>query len=55
FFDNPAFTQDTLTRIPMGRVGQINEVTGAVVFLSSPAASLITGASLVIDGGWTAW
>ena len=55
FFDNPSFAQDTLGRIPMGRVGQMNEVTGAVVFLSSPAASLITGASLVIDGGWTAW
>lgn len=55
FFENPAFAQDTLQRIPMGRVGQMSEVTGAVVFLSSPAASLITGASLVIDGGWTAW
>ncbi len=55
FFENPDFTKDTLQRIPMGRVGQMNEVTGAVVFLSSPAASLITGASLVIDGGWTAW
>jgi NAD(P)-dependent dehydrogenase (short-subunit alcohol dehydrogenase family) len=55
FFENPAFTNDTLGRIPMGRVGQMSEVSGAVVFLSSPAASLITGASLVIDGGWTAW
>lgn len=55
FFENQAFKDDTLGRIPMGRVGRMSEVTGAVLFLASPAASLITGASLVIDGGWTAW
>lgn len=41
-------------RIPLGRVGQPDEVANAIVFLASPAAALITGTSLVIDGGWTA-
>lgn len=54
FFDNPKFLQWCLDRIPLGRIGRLEEVTGAIVFLCSPAASLITGASLTIDGGWTA-
>jgi NAD(P)-dependent dehydrogenase (short-subunit alcohol dehydrogenase family) len=54
FFENPEFLTWTLNRIPMGRIGRMDEVTGAIVFLASPAASLITGASLTIDGGWTA-
>lgn len=54
FFAQPAFLDDTLKRIPLGRVGQPVDVAAAVVFLASPAASLITGASLLIDGGWTA-
>jgi NAD(P)-dependent dehydrogenase (short-subunit alcohol dehydrogenase family) len=41
-------------RIAMGRVGQAEEVAAAVVFAASPAASLMTGTSLVVDGGWTA-
>ena len=41
-------------RIPMGRLGQLDEVVGAVLFAASPAASLMTGTSLIIDGGWTA-
>jgi NAD(P)-dependent dehydrogenase (short-subunit alcohol dehydrogenase family) len=54
FFADPEFRNWTLSRIPLGRLGRIEEVTGAIVFLASPAASLITGASLAIDGGWTA-
>ena len=54
FFENPEFRNWALNRIPMGRIGRMDEVTGAIVFLASPAASLITGASLTIDGGWTA-
>ena len=54
FFDNQAFRDDALARIPLGRLGELSDVTGAVVFLASPAAALITGASLTIDGGWTA-
>ncbi len=46
--------ESVLARIPMGRLGQVEDVVGAVVFLASPAAALITGATLVIDGGWTA-
>jgi NAD(P)-dependent dehydrogenase (short-subunit alcohol dehydrogenase family) len=54
FFEEPRFREWVLTRIPLGRLGQLDEVTAAVVFLASPAASLITGTSLLVDGGWTA-
>jgi NAD(P)-dependent dehydrogenase (short-subunit alcohol dehydrogenase family) len=54
FFENPEFRHWATSRIPMGRIGRMDEVTGAIVFLASPSASLITGASLTIDGGWTA-
>jgi NAD(P)-dependent dehydrogenase (short-subunit alcohol dehydrogenase family) len=49
------FRQDVIDRIAaLHRIGEPIEVAGAVVFLASPAASLITGHTLVIDGGWTA-
>ena len=54
FFENEAFLDDTLSRIPLGRIGEMTDIMGAVVFLASPASALITGASLLIDGGWTA-
>jgi NAD(P)-dependent dehydrogenase (short-subunit alcohol dehydrogenase family) len=54
FFDNPEFKADTLRRIPLGRIGTIDEVVAAVLFLASPEASLITGTSLLVDGGYTA-
>ena len=54
FFQNEAFRADTLRRIKLGRLGQLEDLTGAVVFLASDAAALITGTSLVVDGGWTA-
>ena len=52
---DPAFHADTLERIAaLHRIGEPMEVAGAVVFLASPAASLITGETILIDGGWTA-
>ena len=52
---DPAFKADTVSRIAaLHRIGVPTEVSGAVVFLASPAASLITGQTLAIDGGWTA-
>jgi NAD(P)-dependent dehydrogenase (short-subunit alcohol dehydrogenase family) len=47
------FRQGVLDRIPLGRIGKPMEVAGAVVFLASDAASLITGDIMLIDGGWT--
>jgi NAD(P)-dependent dehydrogenase (short-subunit alcohol dehydrogenase family) len=55
FFDDPAFSKWTHDRIPLGRLGTVDEVANAVVFLASPAAGLVTGSSLLVDGGWTAW
>jgi NAD(P)-dependent dehydrogenase (short-subunit alcohol dehydrogenase family) len=49
-----AFRHHVLSRIPLGRVGEPVDVAGAVVFLASPAASLVNGATLLVDGGWTA-
>jgi NAD(P)-dependent dehydrogenase (short-subunit alcohol dehydrogenase family) len=55
FFANPEFRKWVEDRIPLGRVGTVDEVAHAVVFLASPAAALVTGSSLLADGGWTAW
>ena len=55
FFDDPETRKWILDRIPLGRAGTVEEVAQAVVFLASPAASLVTGSSLLVDGGWTAW
>jgi NAD(P)-dependent dehydrogenase (short-subunit alcohol dehydrogenase family) len=54
FFENQAFREDALSRIKLGRLGQLEDLTGAIVFLASDASALMTGASLVVDGGWTA-
>ena len=52
--EDAAFRADVLSRIALGRIGEPMEVASAVVFLASPAAALITGDTLLIDGGWTA-
>jgi len=54
FLASAAFRDEVLQKIPLGRIGTIDEVVAAVTFLASPAASLITGASLLADGGYTA-
>jgi NAD(P)-dependent dehydrogenase (short-subunit alcohol dehydrogenase family) len=54
FFQNEAFRHEVLSKIKLGRVGQVEDLTGAIVFLASDASALMTGASLLIDGGWTA-
>jgi NAD(P)-dependent dehydrogenase (short-subunit alcohol dehydrogenase family) len=54
FFENEAFKKEVLSRIKLGRIGQMDELTGAIVFLSSDASRLMTGSALIVDGGWTA-
>src|ERR1700730_2315877 len=54
FFENKAFREEVLSKIKLGRLGQLDELTGAIVILASDASSLMTGAALVLDGGWTA-
>jgi len=53
-FADPTFRSQVLTNIPMGRMGRPEDVAAAAVFLASDAAGMITGTSLLIDGGWTA-
>jgi NAD(P)-dependent dehydrogenase (short-subunit alcohol dehydrogenase family) len=55
FFRDAEFRKWVVDRIPLGRIGTVEEVAAAIVFLASPAAALITGSSLLVDGGWTAW
>lgn len=52
--DTPAFAADVLSRLPVGRVGDTMDVAGAVIYLASPAADMVTGTVLLVDGGWTA-
>ena len=54
FLKNQKFKRETLNNIPLGRFAELSEVSSAVVFLASDAASMITGTSLLVDGGWTA-
>lgn len=54
FWNDKAFHDEVVSRIKLGRLGTVEDLMGAVVFLASDAAALITGTSLVVDGGWTA-
>ena len=53
-FDDPAFKSDVLGRIPLGRLGRPEDIVGSVVYLSSASADMVTGHTLLVDGGWTA-
>lgn len=53
-FDNPEFKDFVMSRIPMGQLGEQQDVANAVLFLASNASKMITGDSLKVDGGWTA-
>jgi NAD(P)-dependent dehydrogenase (short-subunit alcohol dehydrogenase family) len=53
-FDNPERVAWLEEKIKLGRVGEVEDVMGAVLYLASDASSLVTGTSMLIDGGWTA-
>jgi NAD(P)-dependent dehydrogenase (short-subunit alcohol dehydrogenase family) len=54
FFEDEAFRSAVLSKIKLGRLGQVEDIMGAVVFLASDAAAMMTGSAVLIDGGWTA-
>ena len=54
YFEDDAFKASVLTKIKLGRIGQVEDLMGAILFLASDASALMTGTSMVIDGGWTA-
>jgi NAD(P)-dependent dehydrogenase (short-subunit alcohol dehydrogenase family) len=54
FFEDEAFKADVLARIKLGRLGRVEDLMGAMLYLASDASTLVTGTSLVVDGGWTA-
>jgi NAD(P)-dependent dehydrogenase (short-subunit alcohol dehydrogenase family) len=54
FFENAAFKESVLAKIKLGRLGTVEDLMGAIVFLAGDASSLMTGSSLIVDGGWTA-
>ncbi|MBB4122574.1 SDR family NAD(P)-dependent oxidoreductase [Martelella radicis] len=54
FLENPDFRDEVLAKIPLGRLGKVDEIAAAAVYLASDAAGLMTGSALKLDGGWTA-
>ncbi|KRB80951.1 3-oxoacyl-ACP reductase [Sphingomonas sp. Root710] len=54
FFENEAFRESVLAKIKLGRIGRVEDIMGAALFLASDASALVTGTSIVVDGGWTA-
>lgn len=54
YFEDAAFKASVLAKIKLGRLGKVEDLMGAVLFLASDASQLVTGTSIVVDGGWTA-
>jgi NAD(P)-dependent dehydrogenase (short-subunit alcohol dehydrogenase family) len=54
FLKSDGFKAEVLSKIKLGRIGTVGDITGAVVFLASDASALMTGSSIIVDGGWTA-
>lgn len=54
FFENEAFKASVLEKIKLGRIGRVEDLMGAVLYLASDASAMVTGTSLIVDGGWTA-
>ncbi len=52
--DDPTYLAGVVDRIPIGHVGEIRDVAGAVVYLASQAGAMVNGSILSVDGGWTA-
>ena len=54
FFEDQTFKASVLAKIKLGRIGRVEDLMGPVVYLASDASALVTGTSLIVDGGWTA-
>lgn len=54
FFEDAEFRASVLSKIALGKLGQVEDLMGAIVFLASDASAMVTGSALMVDGGWTA-
>lgn len=54
FLADPAFLEETVAKVPLGRLGQVEDVVGAVIYLAGEGSGVVTGSALKVDGGWTA-
>lgn len=54
YFEDPKFRDEVLSKIKLGRLGTVDDIIGAAVFLASDASGLMTGSALMLDGGWSA-
>ena len=54
-FEDEDFLNEVKSRSPLGRIGEPRDVTGAVLFLASDSSDLMTGSTVLVDGGWVAW